>query len=267
MASEAVLDDAALAGWTKALPSKPTDEHALGNESAVLAQASTSSTPKGPPDGEINLAGGFTWESSLTDAEEIQALSDNKWSPTTVDFLAVLGSNAVPVGNWGALLGEIEKWPTGSVKRVNLMTHGDARGFSLTGHNVPGDVYLDRSTQITPDGISALAGPGVSFEYSSRTFKMADVRDRLASDAVVVIYSCHSGSDKSMLVALNKLLGAKVVGFKEKIVHCPPAQKDKNKFIRMGTKIGIDKPGFRCGSDAVTKWRDLINSPDAVAVP
>ncbi|MGA4262885.1 hypothetical protein ACI2TD_22445 [Ralstonia nicotianae] len=70
----------------------------------------------------------------------------------------------------------------------------------------------------------------------------------------------------STLQALNKLLGIKVVSFKKEIVFCPPAQNGST-FVRNGMKIGVNKPGFACGTDSVANWRDLVNSSDAVSVP
>ena len=228
---------------------------------AALAEPMAS----GPSNGEVNLAGYFVWDPPLSDAEEIQALANGKWHPATVDFLAVMGSNTnAGMGDFPAILSEIVKWPAGSVKRVNFMTHSNANTLAIRGHNTLADVFFDVSVSDTD--LDVLAGSGVSFKAGGKTFTLDDVRARFAPGAVFVVYGCKSGLNLSTLKALNKLLGIKVVSFKKEIVFCPPAQNGST-FVRNGMKIGVNKSGFACGTDSVTNWRDLVNSPDAVSVP
>ena len=219
----------------------------------------------GPPNGQVDLAGFFVWDPAISDADEIQALADHKWHPATVDFLAVMGSNANQgMGDFPAILGEIVKWPAGTVKRVNFMTHSNNKTLAIRGHNTLADVFFDVS--VTDQDINNFATAGMTFSAAGRTFTIEDVRARFAPEAVFVIYGCKSGLNMSVLTALNKLLGIKIISFKKEIVFCPPAQNGAS-FVRKGMKIGINKSGFSCGTDSTADWRSLIGSPDAVSVP
>src|ERR1700722_18339720 len=52
---------------------------------------------------EISLVGTFDnpWKNQ---ADEVDAMAQNRWSPTTDDFLAVAGNSAVRVDSWKALM-------------------------------------------------------------------------------------------------------------------------------------------------------------------
>jgi hypothetical protein len=61
--------------------------------------------------------------------------------------------------------------------------------------------------------------------------------------------AARSGQSQALLQSLNKLLGVKVVGFKQKVAFCPPPAQN-GRFRRAGTKAGVFKSGFTCGSDS-----------------
>lgn len=218
-----------------------------------------------PKNGEVNLAGYFVWRPALSSADEIAALAAGKWSPATVDFKAVVGdSNLNGMGNFSAILGEIVKYAPHSVKRVNFWTHADADTVGIAGYNDLTGVYFEN--MISESELNGFAQNGISFTYDGKTFDLQDVRDRFAEGAVFVLYGCKAGQNTSLLQALNKLLGVKVVGFKKKIAFCPPPAQG-GEFKRAGMKVGVHKSGFSCASDATADWRGLVGSPDAVSVP
>lgn len=223
-------------------------------------------TPPSPANGEVNLAGYFVWDPKLDDAQEIQQRANNKWSPATVDFLAVMGSNTNNgMGNFEAIMGELVKYAPRSIKRVNFMTHADSDTVGIMGRNTTdGDVIFDVS--VTKQDIDGYAASGLSFTYGNKTYTLDDVRDRFAKDAVFVLYGCKAGQSTGLLTALNKLLGVRIVGFKQKIAFCYPAPQNGS-IVRKGTKIGIYKSGFSCSTDSVTDWKGLITHADAVSVP
>jgi len=221
--------------------------------------------PPSPANGEVNLAGYFVWDPALSDAEEIQLLATNKWSPATVDFLAVMGSNSNQgMGNFEAIMGELVKYAPHSIKRVNFMTHADSNTIGIRGRNTPTDVWFDNS--VSAQDIDGYATSGLSFTYGGKSYTLDDVRDRFAEGAVFVLYGCKAGQSNALLTALNKLLKVKIVGFKQKIAFCPPPAQN-GQFVRKGMKVGIFKTGFSCGSDSTTDWKGLISNPDAVSVP
>jgi hypothetical protein len=66
---------------------------------------------------------------------------------------------------------------------------------------------------------------------------------------------------------LKDVLTVSVVGFKDKMVFCPPAQTVGSAvFNRKGEKVGIMKSDFKCDADSTTDWRSLLNNPNAVTV-
>ena len=144
------------------------------------------------------------------------------------------------------------------------MTHSNNKTLAIRGHNTLADVFFDVS--VTDQDINHFATAGMTFSAAGRTFTIEDVRARFAPEAVFVIYGCKSGLNMSVLTALNKLLGIKIISFKKEIVFCPPAQNGAS-FVRKGMKIGINKSGFSCGTDSTADWRSLIGSPDVVSVP
>ncbi len=218
-----------------------------------------------PKNGEVNLAGYFVWKPALSNADEIAALAAGKWSPATVDFKAVIGdSNLNGMGNFTAILGEIVQYAPHSVKRVNFWTHADADTVGIAGYNDLSGVYFD--AMISESELNGFAQNGISFTYDGKTFDLQDVRDRFAEGAVFVLYGCKAGQNTSLLQALNRLLGVKVVGFKKKIAFCPPPAQG-GEFKRAGMKVGVHKTGFSCGTDSTADWRGLVGSPDAVSVP
>lgn len=225
--------------------------------------------PPSPKNGEVNLAGFFVWDPVLSDAQEIQALADGKWSPATVDFLAVMGDKSLKgMGDFTAILGEIAQYAPGSVKRVNFFTHSDATLLGIRGRNDTsgsgGTVTFDVSVSDTE--IDAFAQNGLSFTYNGQQFDLSDVRARFAPGATFVLYGCKAGQNTSLLNALNKLLGVRVIGFKKKIAFCPPPAQG-GVFKREGMKAGVFTSGFTCAADSTADWRGLTGHADAVSVP
>ncbi len=240
----------------------------LNGAQALGGGGAAAKAPK-PKNGEVNLAGFFVWNPALTDAEEIQALADGKWSPATVDFLAVMGDKSLKgMGDFTAILGEIAQYAPGSVKRVNFFTHSDATVLGIRGSNdtsgAHGSVTFDVS--VTDTEIDAFAQNGLSFTYNNQQFDLDEVRARFAPDAVFVLYGCKAGQNTSLLKAIAKLLRVRVVGFKQKIAFCPPPAQG-GVFKRNGMKVGVFKSGFSCAADSTSDWRGLIGHADAVSEP
>jgi hypothetical protein len=106
------------------------------------------------------------------------------------------------------------------------------------------------------------------FEFHKNHFSLDDVRNRFSDDAFAVLYGCMIGYDPtSLLTALKDLLHITFIGFKEKTVFCPPRQDQNGTvFKRKGEKLGINKKDFKCGVDATSNWRSLINDASAVKI-
>ena len=86
-----------------------------------------------------------------------------------------MGSNANQgMGDFPAVLGEIVKFPAGTVKRVNFMTHSNSNTLGIRGHNTLADVFFDVS--VTDTDINNFAQRRMSFTAGGQTFTIEDVR-------------------------------------------------------------------------------------------
>ena len=225
---------------------------------------------------EINIVGGgFDWDPSITEEEELAKLSGNLWSPGTKDFVAVVNtvkSTAAVAGDFGAFLGAIVTSAPGSIKRINLITHANPDIIAFSGkivstvtvsRDVRMNVNANGSTMVSLDvqSIKAIAAPGVFFQLPSnpRKFFISDIRDKFAADATVVLYACHSGLLTSFIQDIADFFRTTVIGFTTDIAFCPPPQTVPKKFVRTGMLLGIGS----CASKA-QDFRTLISDPRAV---
>jgi hypothetical protein len=227
---------------------------------------------------ELNIVGGdFDWDPPITDADEINKLNSNLWSPGTKDFVAVVNSSpgnptASTANDFGAFLGAIVMSAKGSITRINLITHANKDLIAFGGKLISTATLIrDVQLNVNPPGsnlvsldvqsIKALAQPGVSFQLpnNQKQFFIADIRDKFASGATIVLYACHSGLLTTFIQDIAKFFQTKVVGFTTEIAFCPPPQTNPAKFIRTGMQLGIGS----CASK-VSDFRTLINNSLAV---
>lgn len=225
---------------------------------------------------ELNIVGGaFDWDPSITEAQELAKLNGNLWSPGTKDFVAVVnavGATASTADSFGGFLGAIVTSPSGSIKRINLLTHanpdviafsGKIKSTSTVTTEVLMDVNSGGSTMVSLDTVSiqAIAAPGVFFQLpnNSKKFTITDIRNRFTSDALILLLACHSGLLSTFVQDIANFFQVTVVGFTSVIAYCPPQQTNPKKFIRTGMQIGIGS----C-SNKVTDFRTLSTSSNAV---
>ncbi len=135
--------------------------------------------------------------------------------------------------------------------------------MGIAGENIPGDVVFTKHIDDTT--INGFAANGISITYNNKTYTLAEIRKKFMNDAIFVLYACHLGANIPLLKALSDLLKVQVIGFKKKIIFCPPPQSNPP-FKRVGMEIGINKTG-NCAQDKVSDWRSLINDPFAIKVP
>lgn len=218
-----------------------------------------------PVNGEVNLIGNFRWDPAITDAEEIAlSVTAGQWSPATVDFRAVMGNSAVAIADIQNLMYEIVKFAPNSVSRVNFMTHANDTTIGFSGHNIPGDVVWDIAMDQTR--LEEIAQPFNTFSPDAANpdknkFTLGEVRLRFSPGAIFVLYGCRAGAKDTLVKALNKLFGIKVIAFKDKIGFCPPAPQG-GRFVRTGMTVFVNGPGKSCAAGSGTSnWRDFINTP------
>jgi len=223
---------------------------------------------------ELNIVGGsFSWDPAITGPEEIAKLNGNLWSPGTNDFVAVvngINATALTADSFGGFLGAILTSPTGSIKRINLLTHanpdviafsGTMKSTATVGRDVELDVNTAGSTMVSLDtgSIKAIAAPGATFKLGKAQFGISDIRVRFAADAMILLLACHSGLLTTFLQDIADFFQATVVGFTTDIAYCPVNQTDPKKFIRTGMQIGIGS----C-TNKVADYRTLSSDPKAV---
>jgi peptidoglycan hydrolase-like protein with peptidoglycan-binding domain len=227
---------------------------------------------KSAPTKEMNLTGQFEWSPSVTDDELIEMANANHWDPATDDFGAVPGGTVFVTPTFGEMLGAIFKQPEGSIRRLNLFTHGnpDLIGFSgrlqKRSNNRP-DVFLnengpnDNLTAMDVEGMNNLNKPGVFFTLPGvkQVITVEQIRRRFAEGAMIVLYACHSGLLKSFIKSIATFFGVKVVGFTATVLYFPPNQDFPHHFIRRGMKVGLQGDAV-----AAQDFRTLINDPRAV---
>ena len=225
---------------------------------------------------ELNIVGGgFDWDPSITGPQEIAKLNSNLWSPGTKDFVAVVnavGATATTADSFGGFLGAILTSPSGTIKRINLLTHANPDVIAFSGKLVSSatlsaDVQMNVNgagdTMISLDTVSiqAIAAPGVFFQLPNNPtkFTIADIRNRFAADAMILLLACHSGLLSTFVQDIANFFQVTVVGFTSVIAYCPPLQTNPKIFLRAGMQIGIGS----C-SNKVADFRTLSTNSNAV---
>ncbi|TWI04533.1 hypothetical protein IP90_00666 [Luteimonas cucumeris] len=225
---------------------------------------------------ELNLAGVFEWDPSITATDELAELAANRWMPGADDFVAVAGGTVSVVPGFGSMLGAICMQADGSISRINLFTHANSDYIAFGGKIIKrtigrADVQFtphasnDNLAAMTPDSMTNLVQPGVFFEtptpINGKTkFTVADVRKKFAPGAVLVLYACHSGQSPAFLKKIAQFFQIKVIGFSTVVGYYPPTQNVPNKFVRTGERVGL---GF--GGTPVDNWRALSSHASAIA--
>jgi len=222
---------------------------------------------------ELNLVGQFDWDPPVTDDDLLTELSGGRWMPGTDDFAAVPGGTVITTPTFGHMLGAIFQKSPGSISRVNLFTHANKDLIAFSGtikRNtiVRADVTLntngsgDNLTAMDPTSMSNLNQPGIFFTMPGvARISVAQIQQRFAADAMVVLYACHTGQLPLFIKSIATFFKAKVIGFSDEIVYFAPPQTTPHTFIRAGMKIGIS-----LGGSPAPNWRTLITDPKAISM-
>jgi hypothetical protein len=230
----------------------------------VVAQApkfKKAAKPQAPPKvaaREISLVGSFEnpWKK---EADEVDAMSHDRWEPTTDDFSAVAGTSSVKVDSWKGVMqviltsGDAES-AAGTISRINIFTHANSNLIALAGHVRPGNV--DASVTLKVDGAISeetldQLDSGITMnvvsknkKLASKKFVMDDVRKRFTKDAVIVIYACHGAVDTAFVQRIADTFQVKVRAFRDVIGYYPsfddadPAAKQTAKVTNR-RKVGV----------------------------
>jgi len=144
--------------------------------------------------------------------EEIAAGSrkGGSWHPATPDMAATAtgSGGGEAVSTFAELLTKIEAKGPGSITILNLIGHSNSSVFSLGGTITKDDVNFQPDASIESDALSKNAD------------RIAALRNRFATGAKIVLYSCDAGSGQGLLDAIGTAFGVCVEGFTTQIWWC-----------------------------------------------
>jgi hypothetical protein len=217
----------------------------------------TDPKPKGdkkPTTREISVVATFP-KPFKSVAEEVKAMKDDRWEPSTEDFSAVAGQQSVTVDNYLQLLAVAlvdgnRETTAGSIGRINIFTHSNSDLIAMRGTISVGGltttVSLEVPTAISDDTLDALNQPGATFSIShksksisSKKYTLDDVRKRFAANAVIVLYSCRAGVSKVFLQRIADTFQVKVRGFDDVIGYFPTFVESPKPAVTNRRRVGI----------------------------
>jgi hypothetical protein len=230
---------------------------------------------------ELNIVGDFKYEKGLytKDADILgDVLTNDKdgkpktdvWFPSTQEMMTFAASGRGAVEGAHDVSGVLCLIYRHKPNRVNLFVHAGPFGFiGINGTVVRGNVKFDDAKKKSPKDLDQVdfAGPTEfsaesiaeyqSFSDSkSKGVTMAMVQGALPKDAKIVIYACHSGSEREKLKKLAGLFKVPVYGFTQDIRYWPISQDGKS-IYRWEYSVG--------GGPRVKDFHCLV--PDVVETP
>lgn len=202
--------------------------------------------------------------------QERDRVAAGQWSPTLKDFRAVAAvdtpSGAIfEASSFLSLLSAIiytnpaapntsPLRPTQSLKRVNIITHGNPGLIGMSGTATPtGAVYFAPAAATPLDGhidVAAVqAANDPTLLLPGKQPLVATLRDRLAPKAEIFLIACHSGMAQSvpLMLDLKSFFQATIQAYADPIYYCPSydaAQVLDRTITGIGSCSGA-KPGFR----------------------
>lgn len=200
---------------------------------------------------EITIVGSFK-NPFASRADEIKAMKENRWEPSTDDFVDVAGT-ALTVDHFHTIFGAIlvegnKETKAGSIKRINIFTHANPSMIAFSGQissvGAMASVTLRTNGAMTPGDLQALT-QGQTFNVASKnktiaakTFTLDDIRRRFAKDAVIVLYACKSGIDSGFLQEIADTFQVKVRGFNDLVGYFPTFDEGSKSINRRHVGIG-----------------------------
>lgn len=210
---------------------------------------------------------------SVLTQEEQDKAKLRKWAPADRDFMPWpkwippnSGNAIFKVGNFLEMLLAIlfddsakpnssTFWPAQSVKRVNIITHGNPGLIAMSGtvDTNGGGLLTVRSSNdgdlTGPSDVAAVqAVSDSSLLLANGKPPPQPVRDRFAPDAEIYLLAYHSGMGGSLplMQDMKNIFKAKIRGFTKEIAYCPSLDATHNKD-RAFTVIGDCNSGSTRG--------------------
>jgi hypothetical protein len=209
---------------------------------------------------EITVVGHFPnpWKDAK---EEIKAIKSGIWSPSTDDFIAVernsrkKGSKkpTLVVDSVEAFIHLILDQPVGSIKRINILTHGNENWIAFSGEIEEGNVSFDEVLDISTLRGMLLHG----IEYRGKHVGWEQVESRFGRNAEIVVYACKAAVGETLLQDVANFFDVTVKGFTTELKY---RFTDAEAVIRHRNEITVDgKKDFNDLSPTVVKKPELKN--------
>lgn len=177
-----------------------------------------------------------------SEAEEAAAIQAGLWFPSEVDFAAAMknsgfrGRDWLKVDSTAGFVSLIFRQPTGSIQRVNFVTHGASDEIGLAGTVEPGSVsFTDGLDEAELDGFRA---NGIQNDDGTVT-PWSEVQARFAPGAQIVVYACKAALDQVFLQYLADTFGVTVKAFTTELHYIYPGP-DLDKGVVPRHKLTVD---------------------------
>lgn len=236
---------------------------------------------------EITVVGDYSspWSS---DADEAIALNRGKWSPTTKTFrwLAINSKQPSPliVDSVKGLLQAIISRPAGTIRRINIITHGNSNGIGFSGFvDKQGGVFFHTENVLTITNLWEISKINTQDQFgntvkrffidsSGNQFTFHDVRQRFHEEAKIFIYACKVGIESDFAKHFAHIFGVEVHCFSSEIDYYIEDQGKKllPKSLRVAKHSGTGNTARLSGVEdfhllkpnIVGKTTDIVLPPD-----
>jgi Domain of unknown function (DUF4157) len=197
-------------------PATPQGQHLIAHELAHVVQQQGNAQRL---QRETYYGGGYRQRPYADLAAEIASgnKKPSEWHPATPDMAATAAGSGggESVATLDDLLKKIEAKAPGSITRLNLIGHSNRSVFSLGG-------------TITKDNVEFFPNAALYADtLADNKTRIAALRDRFASGAKIVLYSCDAGSGQALLDAIGEAFGVCVEGLTTEIWWCLGASGGK----------------------------------------
>jgi Domain of unknown function (DUF4157) len=144
------------------------------------------------------------------DAAEVIDAEQGTWFPSSVDMSATTRNSGGGSGKatFKALLSSIETRAVGSITQLGIIGHSSSTDFGLSGTIGGGNVAFTNGGLINTTSLAREAST------------IANLRNRFATGAKIVLFGCHAGAGRPLLDAISQAFGVCVKGFTGEITWC-----------------------------------------------
>lgn len=212
--------------------------------------------------GEINLFASFKWDSKKNKKD---LYGTKSWSPDTADYKLLLakerGAVTFDIKTMNDLICYLNNYKGGKIKRINLFVHSNESQIGFKGH-------IDDSGAVFFDNLIEESGlDNQSLACGNTAITKNQLKEKFAENAILVIYGCKVGQDKTFPQKIANFLAIKVCAFLGDVVYNFTGEPDNN-FKFKSIAIWVEKPPMTEIEDPIIEksadtkdWRSLCSDP------